>query len=102
MVKPKGGVRYPILQDVHIQWLVEKLHVDVDVIVESNHRQLNEVSQFASLVFIGCVSKTIRSQARFTLKLMRYEPNDHNIEASLIHTNTNNWFSPSLPPIKWF
>jgi hypothetical protein len=100
--KSKGGVRYPILQDVHIQWLVGKLHSDLDFIVESLHHHLNEVFQFPRLVSISCVSRTMRSRARFTLELMRYEPNDHNNETSLIHTNDNNWSSPSFFPIKWF
>ena len=80
MPKHKGGVRYPILQDRHMQWLVERLHVDPNIIVESRHPQLNEVFQFPHLVYNSCVSKAIQIQVGFTLKLMHYEPNDYNNE----------------------
>ena len=43
MPNHEGGVCYPNLQDEHIQWLVERLHVDPNVVVKSLHRQLNEV-----------------------------------------------------------
>ena len=36
--KHRGGVCYPSLQDEHIQWLVERLHVDPDNTIESLHR----------------------------------------------------------------
>ena len=36
-------VRSPILQDNHIQWLVERLDVDPKITVESLKCQLNEV-----------------------------------------------------------
>ena len=51
--------------------------------VKSFHRQLNEAFQFSRLVFINCVSKVLRSQARCTLKLTWYEPNDYNNEELL-------------------
>jgi hypothetical protein len=57
--KHKGGVRYPILKDEHIQWLVQRLHVDPNIIVESLHCQLNEAFQFPCPIFISCVSKAI-------------------------------------------
>lgn len=38
-----GSVRYPILQDEHIQCLVGRPHVDPHVTVESLHHELNEV-----------------------------------------------------------
>jgi len=40
--KRRGGIRYPILQDEHIQWLVQRLDADPDITVESLHHQLNE------------------------------------------------------------
>ena len=39
--------------------------------------------QFPLLVHISCVSQAIQRQAKFTLKLMRYEPNDYNNEECL-------------------
>ena len=44
--KHKGGVHYPNLQDGHIEWLLERLHIDPNITVKSRHRQLNEVFQF--------------------------------------------------------
>ena len=82
MPKPKGNVCYPNLQNVNIQWL-ERLHVDPDIIVESLHCQLNEAFQFPPPLSINCVPKANLSQDRFTLKLMRYEPNDYNNEEHL-------------------
>lgn len=41
-----GGVWYPILQDEHIQWLEERLHVDPNITAESPHCQLNKVFHF--------------------------------------------------------
>ena len=37
MPKLRGNVCCPIFQDEHIQWLVERFHVDVDITVESLH-----------------------------------------------------------------
>ena len=57
--KHRGGVCYPILQDEHIQWSVERLHADPNITIESLHRQLNEVFQSPCLVSISCISKFI-------------------------------------------
>ena len=81
--KHRSGVHYPILQDVHIQWLVERLNTDPNIIVESFHHQLNEVFQFPYLVSITCDLKAIQNQVEFTLKLMRYELNDNNNDEHL-------------------
>ena len=35
--KHEGGVRYPILRDEHIQWLIKRLHVNLDITIESLH-----------------------------------------------------------------
>ena len=78
--KNKGGVRYPILQDGHIQWLLEKLHVHPNITVKSLHYQLNEVFNFLRLLSINYVSEAIQIQVEFTLKLMRHEPNEFNNE----------------------
>jgi hypothetical protein len=81
--KPKGDVCYPILQDVNIQWLVERLHVDPHITVESLHRWLNEVFQFPRAISIYCVSTASPSQNRLLLKFMRYESNYYNSEEHL-------------------
>ena len=73
MSKHRGGVCYPLLQDEHIQWLVDRLHVDLDITKESLHRQPNEAFHFSFLVSISGVSKAIWSQIRIILKLMHYE-----------------------------
>jgi hypothetical protein len=39
--KHRGGVQYPILQDEHIQWLVERFHAYLDITIESLHRKLH-------------------------------------------------------------
>ncbi len=53
--KDRGGVHYPILQDEHIQWLVERLEVDPNITVESIHRGwmkiFNSHAMYLSLVF---------------------------------------------------
>ena len=54
-----GGVHYPILQDECIQLLVDRLHVDPDMTVESIHRQMDEAFPFPCHVSISCVSKPI-------------------------------------------
>jgi hypothetical protein len=80
MPKHISSVRYPILQDEHIQWLAGRPHVYAYITVESLHHELNEVFQFPHPVSINCVSKAIWSQIGFNLKLMCYEPNDFNNE----------------------
>ena len=70
-----------ILQDEHIQWLVEMLHVNPHVAIESLRCQLNEAFQFPRLVSINYVLFAIQSQVGFILELMCYEPNDFNNEA---------------------
>ena len=79
--KYRSSVHSPILQDEHIQWLVERLDANlVDITVESFHHQLNEAFQFPHLVSIIFVSKAIKKQAKFTLKLMRYKLNNYKNE----------------------
>ena len=55
MPKHKGNVHYSILKDEHIQWLVQRLHVDPNIIVETLHCQLNEAfnsqAQYLSVVY---------------------------------------------------
>lgn len=83
MPKSKGGVCYPVLQDEHIQWLMEKLDANPDMIVESLHHQLNEAFQFPCPTSTSCLSKAIRNQARYIPKLMRNEPKNYNKEERL-------------------
>ena len=83
MSRHRGGVCYLILQDEHIQWLVERLHVDPNITIESLLCQLNEVFQLCCHVFITCISKAVQSQVGCSLKLLRYEPNDYNNEERL-------------------
>ena len=94
MPKYKGKVCYPILLDEHIQWLVKRLHVDRDIIIESPHRQLNEAIQFPHHVSISFVSKAIQNQVGFTLMLMHYEPNDYTNEERL--RKCIEWFQKKL------
>ena len=72
--KYRGGVHYPILQDEHIQLLVERLDANPNITIEYLHCKLNEAFQFPHHVSISCDSKAIQRQPRFTLKLMQYEP----------------------------
>lgn len=53
--KHRGDVRSLILEDEHIQWLVEMLDVDPNIIFESLYCQINEVFQFPCHVFINCI-----------------------------------------------
>ena len=52
--KSKGGICYPVLQDEHIQWLLEKLDGNPDITLESLHHQLNEAFQFPRPVSSVC------------------------------------------------
>ena len=81
--KHRAGVRYSILQDEHIQWLLGRLDAYPNITVESLHCQPNEVFQFPHHVSISCDSKAIQRQARFTLKLMQYELDNYNNEEHL-------------------
>ena len=83
MPKRRGGVCYLILEDEHIQWLVEMLDADPNITVESLHCQLNEAFQFSHHVSISFDSKAIQRQARFTLKLIWYEPVEYDNEGHL-------------------
>lgn len=74
MPKHIGDVHYPILQDEHIQWLVDRLHEYPNIIVESIHRQMNKAFQFACHASINIVPKAVRSRVGFILKLMHYKP----------------------------
>jgi hypothetical protein len=52
MPKHLGNVCYPILQDEHIQWLVERLHVDPDIPIEFLYCHVNEVFNFHTLYLL--------------------------------------------------
>ena len=49
MPKSRDGVCYPVLQDEYIQWLLEKLHANPDITLESLHHELNEAFSFHAL-----------------------------------------------------
>ena len=55
---------------------------------------MNEAFQFSCHVSINYVSKAICSQAEFTLKLMRYGPNDYNNEER--HRERIEWYQKFL------
>ena len=86
MPKQKDNACSPILQDEHIWWLIDRLHVDPYITVESLHRELSEFFQFPCHVSISCVSKAVGSPVGFTLKLMQYEPYDYNNEECIEST----------------
>ena len=64
--KHRGDVRYPIVQDEHIQWLIKRLDAKLNITVKSLYHQLNEVFQFPCHVSINYFSKAIWSQVGLT------------------------------------
>ena len=76
-------VNWSILQDEHIQWLVERLHVNPNITVKSLHGQLNEVFQFPHTYPVVMFQKPFEVKSDATLKLMCYEPDDYNNEEHL-------------------
>ena len=72
--KHKGNVHYPILQDEHIQWSVDRPHEYPYINVESLHCQMNQDFQIICPASINIVSKAVRCWGKFIFKLMHYKP----------------------------
>ena len=53
-----GNVCYPILQDEHIQWLLERFYVDPNITIESFYCHLSEGFHFPRHVSINYVFKS--------------------------------------------
>ncbi|KAF9898002.1 hypothetical protein BX616_004639 [Lobosporangium transversale] len=67
--KPRGGNRLPVLNDKHISWIKEQLDAHPDKPIRELHQELNRYFQNNPPVSISCVSRAVRKQAKYTLKL---------------------------------
>lgn len=86
--KHKGGVPCPMLQDKHTQWLVERIHVDPSISVESLNCQLNEIFLNSQALYLSIVfQKPFEVKLYLPLKLMPYKPYDFNNDEQYFSTS---------------
>ncbi|KAG0333831.1 hypothetical protein BG005_005035, partial [Podila minutissima] len=78
--KPRGGNRFPVLEEEHIEWITQKLEERPDTPLRQIQVDLNEHFQLAPPVSKSTVSRAVQNQIEFSLKLIRYEPADYNSE----------------------
>jgi transposase len=76
--KPRGGNKYPVLAQEHINYLVEQLDEHPDGTIDELTNGLNQNFDFSRPISRTAVSRVVREQAGYTLKLLRSEPEDFN------------------------
>ena len=77
-VKQRGGSRYTFLTDDHIAWLKQELKNHPDLPVADLRNHLIECFPSQRPSSMTTVSHAVRNLAGYTLKLLRYEPEDYN------------------------
>ncbi|KAF9105678.1 hypothetical protein BGX29_011644, partial [Mortierella sp. GBA35] len=76
--KHRGGNRSKRLSQGHIDWLTDRLSARPDTTITILCQELNDHFNFDPPVSTASVSRAVRDQAGYTLKLLRQEPADYN------------------------
>jgi transposase len=76
--KFRGGNRPKRLSQEHTKWLSDRLSARPDTAVAPLCQELNDHFNFDPPVSTASVSRAIRNQVGYTLKLLRHEPADYN------------------------
>ncbi|KAK3838119.1 MAG: hypothetical protein J3R72DRAFT_370779, partial [Linnemannia gamsii] len=76
--KPRGGNRARRLTQGHIAWLTDRLSAHPDTPIALLCQELNSDFNFEPPVSAATVSRAVRNEAGYTLKLLRQEPADYN------------------------
>ena len=78
--KPRGGNRFAVLEEEHLEWIAQRLEERPDTPIKHIRREMIDHFQMVPAVSMSTVSRNIRNRIEFSLKLIRYEPVDYNSE----------------------
>jgi len=81
--KQRGGNRHKVLQEEHIKWIREQLDLHPGLTIQDLHKALNQHFNSSPPISLSAVSRAVRLEAGYSLKLLRYEPEDYNSPARI-------------------